>query len=262
MVLLDDEGFAAFNHDPLRVHTALWQAVGRAPKLKPSPCLDLLPLPILPPAATVLSDDVRKTPPFNYRKLSDVVCSAMQGREMVVRASDDSLDEIQAFLLMTPASARASLEMTVGVKPASSRRCQLVWINGEINPDVKHYVTQGIELVDVATTSSEVAPPNRPEYNAWFALVREWWEQGRIEDIAWLSARISVEAGPDTLDRIVAVCRDCDEVDTASQERLEQLVTKYSGMAPSNEVEAEMVRQMISAAVRQASRLRQTVATE
>lgn len=105
---------------------------------------------------------------------------------------------------------------------------------------------QDIEVLDLASPAVAEAG----SMSGWLTLCRERWQAGRWAELTRLAGELAEQLAPANLQSIVAITADGDAIEAAAQPELEHLVERYAGYRPGHAAEDQLVRQLISAAVR------------
>jgi hypothetical protein len=247
LAVLDREGFAAMACDPFRVHAAMRQIIGDEPCLKPATCMECLQLSI----ADDFARDTLAADAASAEHACRIASALLNHKVMLVVGAVSPVVAVRTMFAVLPHAWRVDLAVSANLQYAPARQFRLTCV-GQNTPELQRAVHgQNVHVLDLGTSSA--AEPSC--YDAWFEFTLERERQGRLAECVALADQIDGHIDGPALERVVAVCRDADRVELASQSVLEQLVTVYANAAPTHPIEKHLVRNLLSAAVRRASQL-------
>jgi len=254
MVLLEPDTYRCFDCNPLHVRDALIEAIGPTPLLKPPLCLETLPIVPKPTNDSPLFPLRSRTDQESrLERIHDIAEAMLTSRRAIVIGPESPWRMFDAFLAAVPVSIRQSLSFSVGIKFAPTRDIQLTWVDRD-NPELRR-IGQGeaFQWIDTHADKPALVSP----FDGWLSLVNRWLTQGRLNDLHRLSGKLDMPPCPETLHKIATICDDLDRVADAGLADLERLVDRYTGIHTENAVETQLVKRLISAAVRRAACLKQ-----
>jgi len=250
LAVLDPEGFAAMACDPFRVHAAMQQIISDKPCLQPATCMDTLELPVADLAGAAFGADM-----VSVEHACRMVAALLNHDVMLVVGAVSPVDTVRTMFAILPQAWRVNLSLSANLQYAPARQFQLTCV-GRYTPELQRAVQgQDVHVLDLGSS----AAPEPCGCDAWFEFTRERQRQGRFAECVALADQLDGQVDGPTLDRVVAICRDADRIESSSQDGLEQLVTAYAKAAANHPLEKHLIRNLISAAVRRASQLQHPV---
>lgn len=252
LVVLEPVAFQAFACDPFRVHAAMREILGDTPNLKPNTCLQRLSL-------AVPHDEDGHWQAFRLEHVEPACRTAaalLAHESLLVIGTDSTMNLLRGMFALLPHAWRADLSASANLQYAQSRQIRLTCV-GQNSPELQRAL-QGhdVHVLDLAMASTL----DRSPYADWFRLILDRADQGRFNEIVTLADQMDGTLDASTLARIVSVSRDGEGVELASQDALEDLVTRYGDLHPNHPVEGRLVRQLLSAAVHRCGILQHAVA--
>ena len=88
-----------------------------------------------------------------------------------------------------------------------------------------------------------------PAFGEWLALARRFWNDGRIQEMDRLSARVDYDVTPDALNRIAAIRSDLEQAVTADAQASSRLAAQYASFRPVGELETKLVERILATAL-------------
>lgn len=243
VAVLDDAAYRKFECHPMRVYTAMLEALPTEPYMESVPALEMLLLP--DPGAdyhtwiSAIGIGCRREVIF---ALLDTV---LAGKSPAAMGVSSPFAVVDGVLAMLPMSQRSEFSLSIGLKPSPSRPSRMMLLDGDA--EEAHRLTHGMKLSWLDLAEMGATPANE---TGWMGLVRRWWGDGRRGNLCRLVERMTFAVDRGGLDRIAAICRDVDALQSGDSSTLEQMAARYSAFRPANEFEAELVdtaREAISA---------------
>ncbi|MGQ9648494.1 MAG: GAP1-N2 domain-containing protein [Phycisphaerae bacterium] len=236
MALLDEAAYRSFDSNPVAVHRAIGEAIGKAgPLLKPPPHLEPL---VLPPG----------TRDWAWPEAVDWIWPSaamlLEGHRLVLTGESKPLAMLNWIMLGLPRGLREHVNASTHLRFSPSRGMHLVLIENN-EPQLQRQLP-GQQMQAWACDSKPPEVPARCQ--AWFALLRRWHREGRFEDIARLTCETCADSPVEALERVAAICEDADRLNDAAPEALDEIVGRYASGWTGGTAEQALVRQLQSQA--------------
>lgn len=251
LAVLEQEGFRAFAFDPFRVLGAMAEVIGEAPNIKPSTCLPALTLGV--PSSELWAS--LQAEGGLLGQACGVAAALMDHDVLLVVGAGPPWEVLRWAVAVLPQVFRPALAASANLQFAPARQMRITCLP-QNSPELQRAIAgQDVHVYD---------PSASGRYGgslcaAWFDFLIERNDEGRLPESIVLADQLDVSIDAAALGRIVSVCRDADRIDQAAQEELEALVARYADVEASHPVEARLMRQALSAAVRRASELQHAV---
>jgi len=235
-VVLDDDAFAAYGCNPVRVQRAL--AANALTTQNPPQTLDLIALPA-----------------WNHTDISQHVCGAADA-EACVRLIDACLRGGRWAIAgvrqparscewtydLMPPIVRRRMSISYGLGFCLARELDVTFVDA-VRANLERLTRgQNVNLRDVSA-GAELSLA----YTPWFNLIRAWAPQQRWSRISRLAARISGPLEPDALNRVADLSLDLDAAAVADDDAKARLREKYADFAALTPVEVELFAELSAA---------------
>jgi len=241
IVILDDDAYAAFDCNPLRVQQALVDIIGPDPVSRPPRQLKPLELSpdssppggtiTLPPAFGTNNDGLRLT--FLAKWM-------LAHQPVIVLGAEAPLSALEWTLMTLPAGWRHGLAISAGIKYATTR--QLNWVMLDDSPADVQRMIGGHDIGAFSITEELEADPH--PYDEWFNFVQRWWRKNRFDEISRITSLYSQPDPLDDLSRIIAMYTDRDIARLANKETRARLHQTYANWLAGNALEREIAREI------------------
>jgi hypothetical protein len=200
IAVLDDEAYRAFACNPVTVHAALCRASGPEETAPASPRLDPLRLSAPP---TIMSGSPGG---IGIDWLLCLSRAALRSERLIVAGATEETAVLDAIVVSLPLAVRRELSVSCGLRYAAARRIRLNFVDRDCGDLQRAVRGQPIQLYDVASTPES----DRAPYDDWLRLLRRWFEEGRTAEIASLTAALTGEVSPATLNCIARIWTHID----------------------------------------------------
>jgi len=178
MVLLSPADFAAFAHNPVRVHALLAEFVTRnGPMLKPAPRTERVALPIPQPIWGKGCAGYR--PPASPEEAAWIwtLADALQSSQRLILAgTQEPLRLLEWAVLCLKPRARRRVDASAGLKYAPGRKMQLVLLAKD-DPQIQRLIA-GQDILFRQT--HQPAPPPAPAFQPWANLLHAWYAKREV----------------------------------------------------------------------------------
>ncbi len=203
IALLQGEDYRKLDADPLRPHRILGRFVQIfGPVLKPPPQLNPLDLPVTDPEYFI--PEQADHPPLETNVaawLWPTAAALLRSERVAMVGPARPLELARWILLCLPLGLREGLDVSVGLKPSSTRTAHLC-ITPALDPRSRQFIEgQDLALWDTSHDPHDPLPDVEP-FTQWFDLLRKWWNEGRLAEIADFTTRACADALPADLNRL------------------------------------------------------------
>jgi hypothetical protein len=166
---MDDDGFKQFGCHPLMIEAATLDAVGDAPARTAGGSLK--PVELRPPTNNSPAWPIDgPLPPAEVTRRMERLLAAVSGAERLLVAHAPAQREMLCWLLSAlPATARAPLSLSCGIRFAPGRRYQLTLADVDRGSTEAAVAEEGITVFDWASPE----PLNEADMAAWAASIRQ-----------------------------------------------------------------------------------------
>lgn len=245
VAVLDTPGYERFEFHPLRVYSAMLETLEEEPAFKEHTTLGtlLLPDPVcgLSTWTSALGIGCNRTAIFT------ILDSVMAGGSTIITGLGSPLAVLDALLAVVPLSLRPAISVSAGLRYSPARPARITVLDGDCDEAQRLTRGQKITWLDAASLDASAADHDASvSQKSWPALVRRWWADGHRRDLCRLAARMSFEATPAALERIVALCEDTDKAIGADPATAEELAARYSAFQAANPLEDDLVKRLHS----------------
>ncbi len=206
IALLQREDFRRFDADPLRPHRILGRIFQRfGPVLKPPSRLAPLDLPITDVEYLIPEQADQSPLETNVAAwLWPTAAALLKGERVVLVGPTQPLELARWILLCLPLGLREEMDVSVGLKPSSTRPAHL-----SITPTLDARSRQFIEGQELTLwDTSHDPPPDVDPFTRWLELLRKWWSEGRLSAITDFTTHTCAHTLPDDLDRLAREWQD------------------------------------------------------
>jgi hypothetical protein len=246
VAVLSGPEYRRFSFHPIRVYSAMLEALGDEPLLETKPVLEPLALP--DPTSTEHEWSSAMGIGCNREAVFAMLQASLAGETTIVTGLDSPLAAIDAVLAILPLSLRPAAGISIGLKYSPARPAPLTVLEGD--SEEARRLTRG-QRVGWLDAGAPAPPPESPGETAvrkasqnglhWLSLARQWWADGRRGDLCRLAARVDFKTGPADLDRIATLCQDADAAAAGDTVTLHDLAARYAAFKPANKLEADLV---------------------
>lgn len=242
IVILDDEAYAAFDCNPLRVQQALVEAIGQEPVTKPS---RQVPPVMLEPASSRAGDAVTLPPlfgtPDDGQRITYLARCLLARRPIVVMGAEAPFSALEWTLMTLPAGWRRNLSLSAGIKFSIARQHDCVLLEDEPEEISRVISGHGISAFRVID-EPQVVPDDADE---WFHFVERCWRRNRFNEISRLTASYaSPGVGIADLSRVVSMCGDRDLARFANAHTRSRLHQNYTNWTARHSAEVGLAREI------------------
>jgi hypothetical protein len=230
--------FERFECNPLRIQTAARLAID--PQWATSPPNRLTPLALTTGhcQAPCREVDVAATPSGALIERAERILSAvLSERGVLVLGATAPSSVLYLLLAATPASVRRRLSLSYGLKISPARSFQLVFAEaGRVETE------RIVRDQDIALFRWDSPPESEDaRFEAWAHFARRHWAAGRTGELNRLSAGLIEEHTAEALEQIATICMDTEQLEHAPTGSLDELIQKYSRVAPRSETHARLL---------------------
>jgi hypothetical protein len=230
LALLDEETFAAFGWNAVRVHAALGAQYSLMANNKLPTSLPRLMAPAwsysTEPFCSERNDALRRL----LHPVLDGGCWIVQGWGADWHVLEWALDA-------APAAARRRLALSCGVSYSRERQVQMAVIDAPRSAFAKSVQGHAIHWCNLA----EDEPLGPTPFDAWLTYVQVRAIQGRLPGAVRLAGRIEQEFSAASLARVADLSLDADIAARVEGEELDALREKYGNFAAESPLEEELL---------------------
>ena len=245
VLVMDPAVFRQFHGDPLEVETAVVSKIRN--ESTGTPPLSLEPLTLQPEGgcARERGGQADAWPVMDdMERVARVLSAVLSERPILVVGAPMPRNVLRWVLGATPIALRCRLSLSCGLKFSPARRFDLVLADVTPNEIERTVRDHGIDVIRWET------PPTRASgaFKRWLRFVQRQWQVGRGTEVKRLSAEITEDCTPTSLDQIADLCDDIDRVPLANKSLLRQLTRRYLGVNPAIDLQRRLLSEFRQAA--------------